>query len=209
MKLSEEIKKYSGRTIEIPGASRDDLPELFKDLGFKTVVEVGVYKGAYTIQLCNAGLQVYGVDPYMAYDDYNEPNRDFQARQNYLYKRIRFVMRRYPNCAIIRKTSMDAIKDFPDESISAVYLDGHHGFKYVAEDLWEWTKKVKKGGIISGHDYSLNGKSARDPYVLNVRYVIDAWVKCFGIEPLYILGRHETLPGEIRDKYRSWMFWKK
>ena len=210
MKLSEEIKKLSGRTIEIPGASRDDLPEFFKDLGFKTIVEVGVYKGEYTKLLCsNPDSQVYGVDPYMAYDDYDEPNRDFQARQDYLYRRIRHVMKPYQNCTIIRKISMDAVKDFKDGSIDAVYIDGHHGFKYVAEDIWEWSKKVKKGGIISGHDYSLNGKSYRDPYVLNVRYVVDAWVKCFGIEPLYILGRHETLPDEIRDKYRSWFYFKK
>jgi hypothetical protein len=209
MKLSEEIKKLNGRVIEIPGAGRNDLPELFKDLGFETVVEVGVYKGEYTKILCDSGLKVYGVDPYMAYDDYNEPNRDFQARQDYLYKRIQHVMSPYKNCEIIRKTSMDAVRDFPDESISAVYIDAHHGFKYVAEDLWEWSKKVKKGGIIAGHDYSLNGKSARDPYVLNVRYVVDAWVKCFNIQPLYILGRHETLPNEIRDKYRSFFWFKK
>ena len=206
MKLIDGLQLKGGR-IEIPDCSRDDLPAFFVEMGYKVGVEIGVYKGEYTKLFLNAGLQMYAVDPYMAYDDYNEPNRDFQARQDYLYKRLYHVLKIYPNCTIIRKTSMDAVKDIPNNSLDFVYIDGHHGFKYVAEDLWEWSKKVKKGGIISGHDYALNRHAnARDPYVLNVKYVLDAWVQAFHIDTYYILGRHKAPEGEKRDKWRSWMY---
>ncbi len=206
MKLTDAVKQTGG-FIEIPDCSRDDLPGFFKEMGFKVGVEVGVYKGEYTKLLCGAGLQIYAVDPYMAYDDYDEKHRDFQARQDYLYARLKKVMAPFPNCTIVRKTSMDAVKDFENGSLDFVYIDGHHGFKYVAEDLWEWSKKVRKGGIVSGHDYALaRKKNQHDPYVLHARYVLDAYVKAFRIAPFFVLGRHNAPEGEKRDKWRSWMF---
>lgn len=204
MKLIDGLK-LTGKAVEIPDCTRDELPELFKELGFKVGAEIGVYKGEYTKILSTSGAKIYAIDPYMAYDDYDEKGRDFQARQDYLYQKTNRRLSGY-NVTVIRKTSMDAAKDFKPGDLDFVYIDGHHGFKYVAEDLWEWSKIVKKGGIISGHDYAINGKPARDPYVLNARYVIDAFVKCFHIEPLFILGRHEAPEGEKRDAWRSWMF---
>ena len=124
---------------------------------------------------------------------------------------------------------MDAIEDFEDESLDFVYIDGHHGFRYVAEDLVEWSQKVKKGGIISGHDYALNKKGARDPYVLQVKYVLHAFVDAFGINNFYVLGekapKGERTDGPMRgdqyydiytykgkaqkrDRWRSWFFIK-
>jgi len=122
---------------------------------------------------------------------------------------------------------MEAVEDFKDESLDFVYIDGHHGFRYVAEDLCEWTQKVKKGGIVSGHDYALNKKGARDPYVLQVKYVLHAFVEAFGVRNFYVLGRKHpegerimSDPNgqlyadtfikedkkEMRDRWRSWFF---
>lgn len=208
MKLLDAIQQLKEKRVEIPDCSRDDLPELFKELGFKVGAEIGVYKGEYTKILTTSGAKIYAIDPYLAYDDYDEKKRDFQARQDYLYTKTKRRLASY-NCELIRKTSMDAIKDFENESLDFVYIDGHHGFKYVAEDIWEWSKKVKKGGIISGHDYALIASDkghVRDPYVLHVRYVVDGYIQAAKIETLYILGRHHAPEGEKRDKWRSWMW---
>jgi SAM-dependent methyltransferase len=48
---------------------------------------------------------------------------------------------------------MEAVLDFPYESIDFVYIDGSHEFDYIMCDIIEWGRRVKKGGIISGHDY--------------------------------------------------------
>jgi len=53
----------------------------------------------------------------------------------------------------IKKYSMEAVKDIPNESLDFVYIDGNHRYGFVKEDLWEWGKKVRVGGILSGHDY--------------------------------------------------------
>mgnify|MGYP003965012587 CR=1 FL=1 len=53
----------------------------------------------------------------------------------------------------IKKTSIEASKDFQDESCDVVYIDMQHSYEAVKEDIEHWLPKVKKGGYISGHDY--------------------------------------------------------
>jgi hypothetical protein len=48
---------------------------------------------------------------------------------------------------------MNAVRDFSYGELDFVYIDGHHGFDYVMQDLIEWSKVVRPGGIVSGHDY--------------------------------------------------------
>ena len=196
-----------GRVVEIPNVGRDDLPKFLAENGYTKGAEIGVYKGEYTEKLLEAGLKVYGVDPYLAFDDYDMPNRDFQGRQDELFQMLlQKLVPRYPKFTPVRKYSMDAVKDFDKGSLDFVYIDGHHGFKYVAEDLWEWSKIVRPGGIMAGHDYAYHAEKANDPCIIQVRYALDAWIEIHNIQPLYILGRRYSDPGEIRDKWRSWMY---
>jgi hypothetical protein len=57
--------------------------------------------------------------------------------------------------------------DFDDESLDFVYIDANHRPDFVREDIREWTKKVKKGGIVSGHDYHGDVAGVVDEYVRN------------------------------------------
>lgn len=192
--------------VEIPDTKRRQLSTFFKEMGFKVGVEVGVYRGQFTRYLLKEGAKVYAVDPWLEYPDYGDPKVHFQDRQNEIYESARKRLSGYDNCVLVRKTSMEAVKDFKDNSLDFVYIDGHHGFKYVTEDIYEWSKKVKSGGIISGHDYALGRHKPNTPYVLQVKFVIDAYTKAFKIPKWYVLGRHENYEGENRDQYRSW-FW--
>ncbi len=241
--------KLRGRPTEIPDCGRNDLPGFFKEMGYKVGAEIGVYKGEYTIKFLEVGMKMYGIDPWRAYNNYNEyqsqnPKSEyrniglrkslskFQSRQDFLFEHTQRLLKKYLDggqCELIRKTSMDAVEQFADESLDFVYIDGHHGFRYVAEDLCEWMPKVRKGGIVSGHDYALNKKGARDPYVLQVKYVLHAFTEAFGVMNWYVLGRKapegERIMAdphgqayadtyilgdkkEIRDRWRSW-FWIK
>jgi len=49
--------------------------------------------------------------------------------------------------------SKELYKNFENESIDFLFLDGDHTYKGVLKDLQLWFPKVKIGGIAAGHDY--------------------------------------------------------
>lgn len=203
MKLSDGIK-LTGRPAEIPDCGRDDLPEFVKSRGGKVAVEIGVFEGKYTEVLARSGLRVYGVDPWLVYEDYGTP--DYASVAEKRYQKTLRRLAPYPNVTIYRETSMEALKHFDDESVDFVYIDGNHLFKYVAEDIWEWWKKVKKGGIVAGHDYAYF--KSRSPFGgCQVREIVDAYALSFRVN-FWVLGRRKRRGNEVRDDYRSWMFIK-
>lgn len=54
----------------------------------------------------------------------------------------------------IEEKSVPAASKFKDGSIFAVWVDARHDYNSVMEDLRAWFPKVKKGGIIAGHDFT-------------------------------------------------------
>ena len=113
--------KLKGRPVEIPDCTRQDLPGFFKKMGYKVGAEIGVYKGDFTKEFCDAGLKMYGIDPWKAYGNYNEFPDDmkrFQDRQDFLYAHTQRYLADHiksGKCELVKKTSMDAIEDFEDE----------------------------------------------------------------------------------------------
>lgn len=208
MKLIDAIKIPGKGRFEIPDTIRDELPSFFKQLEFTTGAEIGVYQGQYTKKFLELGLTMYGVDPWEVYPDYSHKRGRNMDKQEKLYQETMQTIGHYPNFHLVRKKSMDALKDFKDKSLDFVYIDAHHGFKYVTEDIWEWTKKIKKGGIIAGHDYGVlrRKKSTYDMYNNHVKYVIDSYTQATLIPRWYVLGSRRPKPNEQWEPWRSW-FW--
>lgn len=202
MNLTDGIK-LKGAPAEIPDCSRDDLPQFFLDMGFKIGAEVGVDKGEFSEKIAKSGLQLYSIDPWQYDRNYHES--PIQKRLDFLYEHTKRILSPYPNVKIIRKTSMDALEDFEDESLDFVYIDGNHQFRYIAEDLAEWSKKVRKGGVICGHDYIYTSGRTKAGTV-HVIYVVNAFTKAYNIKNWWLLGRKERRDNEIRDRFRSWMW---
>lgn len=132
--------------------SRDELPALFNKMGFKVGAEIGVAGGHFSEKLCKGipGLKMFCIDPWNTYRENRRGGGQSNHDANYEMTKNR--LKDY-DATLIRKFSMDAVKDFEDESLDFVYIDGNHDFKYVLEDIVEWSKKVKRGGIVAGHDY--------------------------------------------------------
>lgn len=57
----------------------------------------------------------------------------------------------------IRKLSIEAAKEFTNESLDVVFIDMSHEYADVKVDLDCWFPKVKYGGYIAGHDRSWPG----------------------------------------------------
>jgi len=176
--------------------SRDDLPNFFKEMGYKVGAEIGVYKGEFTEKLCKTGMKIYGIDPWIVYKNYRKHPKELEYDE--LYKITMDRLSPY-DFTLIKKTSMDALEDIPDESLDFVYIDGNHSLPYITQDIYEWNRKVRVGGIISGHDYFI---SSHNPYwirICHVKYAVDACAKIFEVKNLYILNK---------DRHPSWMWIK-
>jgi hypothetical protein len=173
---------------------RSDIPEWLVTNGYKVGAEVGVYKGEYTEMFLKKGLKMFAIDPWIAYSEEHS-----QKRQDELFRYATEQLSKYPECTIIRKPSLEAVKDFKDESLDFVYIDGDHSFQDCLEDMTEWAKKVRKGGIVAGHDYK--GHSCR-----YVQPAVNYYVKEHGIE-LHVIGKRGYMI-ERGDKHASWLFIK-
>ena len=207
MEINKALK-HKGRPYHIENCTSTDLAKFIKDYGCKVGVEIGVYKGEYTKVLAETGMTIYGVDPWGMFADYPNLKPRFLERQRFVHEHAEKYLKDYKNVQLIRKTSMDAAIAFPVESIDFVYIDGNHKFKYMAEDLYEWAKRVKVGGIIAGHDY-YNSKDMPGALV-RCKDVIDAYIKSYHIESFYTLAGDEPRNrSKSRDRWRSWFWIKK
>ncbi len=89
------------------------------------------------------------------------------------------MIKNYNNIIKIKKKSEDTFSNFPDEYFDLVYIDGSHEYNDVKNDILNWLPKVKRDGIISGHDYYDDVKKAVDEIFNNINiktYSDSSWV---------------------------------
>ena len=121
----------------------------------KTMVEIGCYVGISTSIFAQFFETVYGVDPWISgYDDGSvmSTKLDLSKAEETFDKHTA----PFKNIIKIKKKSVDASKDFKDNSLDFVYIDGSHTKKCFLEDLYHWYPKVGICGFIGGHDYNMN-----------------------------------------------------
>jgi hypothetical protein len=173
-----------------------DLPALFSEVGVQSGAEIGVFNGDFSEILCKnlPGTTIYSIDPWTVYPVYNNFRKQRHHNQHYAVATEK--LSKYPNSKILRKKSMDALADFEDGSLDFVFIDADHRFQSVTNDIAEWGRKVKIGGIVSGHDFC-EGRRGAD-YV-GVKHVIEAWTRCYRIHPWFVLNSHGQM---------SWMWIK-
>lgn len=209
MDLMEAVKNHRGNPFWIPNCTRDDLPKLFIELGFKKGVEVGVCWAENLLHYCKAGLEIYGVDPWSEHS-YRKivsiPGEHAKTNQA-VYEWAKERTSLYPNCTLIRKPSFEAVEDFGNASLDFVYIDGNHKYGNVAMDLMLWTRKVRKGGVIAGHDYYTHNKKAWRG-LRGVHYAVDGFVKTYDIHNWYVLGGQDENRQDSMDSELSFMIFK-
>jgi hypothetical protein len=182
--------------IFLPISRETDLPLIFKDLDFKIGAEVGVYRGAYSEVLLKAipNLKLFGVDLwdlYPGYRDYKKDDiRDAQLEATEKTKNY--------NCELIKAWSDQAVRKFADDSLDFVYIDGNHSFEQTVQDISLWSKKVRKGGIVCGHDYEDWSHNWRR-FDMNVINAVTGWCTSYQINPWFVIKN---------DKHPSWMYVK-
>lgn len=139
--------------IELRDFNRNDLAKLFAELGFSMGAEIGVAEGKYSEVLlkANPSLELLLVDPWHRYA--GNPQGKTKEKDEFAFSEAKRRTANYSNAQLFPGLSMDVVGEVSNNSLDFVYIDGHHGFDYVMQDLIEWSKRVRSGGIVSGDDY--------------------------------------------------------
>lgn len=178
--------KFNPRSDQIPpvrikGFKRGHLAELFAELGFKVGAEIGVAEGFFSEVICGANVNLekhYCVD---LWDTYFRGSTKLKNRemQDDAYRQAQENLADFP-VEFIRESSATAHWRIPDNSLDYIYIDGDHSFDYVMTDLIWWSRKVRPGGIVSGHDaYRFRGAGVVDAVsAYTTAHQIHEWFVC-------------------------------
>lgn len=136
---------------------RHDLGQLLQSFAPNGIgVEVGVQEGKYSeilLDLWQSGT-LYCVDRWLYDPSYiDSANKNQEEQENLYQSTIQRLSKFKERCHLIRKDSIEASKDFKDESLDFVYIDADHSYEGCMKNLKAWYPKVKKGKVFAGHDY--------------------------------------------------------
>jgi len=134
------------------------LCDLLKDKKDLVGAEIGVWQGENARGLVEH-LDIktlYLVDPYVPYIDSTQGTGLLQRDYEEQKKTAEEALLGYPVVWMV-ETSLSASAKIDDNSLDFVYIDAAHQYANVIEDIRRWFPKVRKGGILAGHDLSIDG----------------------------------------------------
>lgn len=114
------------------------------------VAEVGVAEGGFSEKILqvNCPKKLYLIDAWGMVNHPNYSEGGFHKVQEKFSTDISAG-----KVEIHRGISWEMLAELADESLDWVYIDASHDYDSVKKDLEAANRKVKKGGLIAGHDY--------------------------------------------------------
>jgi hypothetical protein len=194
--------KAGDKEIDIPNTGRLHLAKMLGALNFTVGAEIGVEAGLYSEILFQniPGLHLYGIDNWTWLEHrYWVPQR----RIDRYYAEMKERLKNY-DFTEVKGWSMEVVGQFVDDQLDFVYIDADHRYETTLEDIVNWSRKVRSGGIVSGHDFiDRKGESKH-----KVKQAVRFFCKEQNIQPLFLWGSQSKVAGEYRDDARSWMYVK-
>jgi hypothetical protein len=129
------------------------------------VAEVGVERGRNAVDMVqnisNIG-KLYLIDDYLPYTDYLGGYCPQEIQDQVYQDMLERISLYSDKIIVIKKSSLDVALTFPDGFFDFIYIDGNHNYESVKQDMYAWFPKVKKGGLLSGHDFDPRNITRQD-----------------------------------------------
>lgn len=119
-------------------------------------VEIGSWKGMSSafmaVEIANSGKDIdfYCVDTWDGSVEHKQYGMNTTNLYDTFLDNMEPVKKYYKG---IRAKSLQAVKQFEDNSLDFVFIDASHEYQDVRDDILAWLPKVKQGGVLAGHDY--------------------------------------------------------
>jgi hypothetical protein len=137
--------------------NRNELGALLEKEGLKVGVEIGVQRGGFaeiTLGAWTSASKYYLIDPWKHQNNYADGANVNNNEQEQILNEAKHRLAKHGDKVVfLRKFSTEAVDDFEDESVDFVYVDARHDYNGVMQDMTLFYPKLKKGGIMAGHDY--------------------------------------------------------
>ena len=148
-KLTKFLQTIKGWTSRADLLTISKLVDAVPENG--VIVELGTGNGLVTVVLAErckeCGIKVYSIDDASQFANYDFDEGWAQKTMNELGL-SNFV-------TLMVGKSSEISKTFPF-AIDRLYIDASHHYIVVCDDIRLWYPKIKKGGIILGHDFITN-----------------------------------------------------
>eukprot|EP00668_Euglena_longa_P029150 GGOE01036494.1.p1 GENE.GGOE01036494.1~~GGOE01036494.1.p1 ORF type:complete len:297 (+),score=68.30 GGOE01036494.1:94-891(+) len=140
-----------------PLRTREELADLCQAENFTVGLEIGVYRGLFAEQVLERwpkATTYYCLDAWKHQDNYNDIANKPQRQFDDLLAQTKTRLAKWEGkVRYVRAFSNEAVSRFPDESIDFIYVDARHDYKGVAEDVRLYWPKLRRGGVLAGHDF--------------------------------------------------------
>ena len=114
------------------------------------IAELGVFKGINAERF----LTMLNVEELHLIDLWITPdNLKMQYNYDAFYKNVCEKFKDSSNIKLLREDTVSASKHYVDNYFDIVYVDADHSYEGCKRDIEAWYPKVKKGGVLVGHDY--------------------------------------------------------
>jgi predicted O-methyltransferase YrrM len=149
-------------------------------------VEVGVWKGHSLIYLAklldNKKVKISAVDLWdETYKYETGPLSDHKKHVLEIFRANVENANLKNGIKEIKEISWEGSRHFDDSSVDFVFIDADHSFDSVVKDIQSWVPKVRKGGMISGHDY-FNTCGVKDAVDLLFGSKVQTFDSCWYVE---------------------------
>lgn len=152
---NKETKNEIMKTTKIDKDRVSFFSEFSQKFPYGRGAEIGTFKGQFSRKMMeNWSGTLYMVDVWRGLGDEYIDSSNHKNYDGGVYGEAMKNIEGYEDRAImVRATSEIASQMFDDESLDFVYIDANHAYDWVVQDIELWYPKVKKGGILWGHDY--------------------------------------------------------
>jgi predicted O-methyltransferase YrrM len=127
------------------------LTDMIRIGGFKYGAEIGTGNGKMGMELMSRNPSLYLIQIAYYPNLPGEINKCTTLRSKEMWERR---MKKFKSRLIILETtSHKAVDKIADGTLDFIFIDADHSYEHCIEDIQDWVPKVKRHGLISGHDF--------------------------------------------------------
>ncbi len=147
---------------------RQRVAKIARDYNCVNIAEIGIFEGSLSSRLADLDNleSLFLIDPHsFEYTLFEWKGETYECRMGHketitqetldnIHRNV--VMKFIDNSKVVvmRMLSREAAKYIKDDSLDMVFIDAIHLYEYAKQDIALWLPKIRKGGVISGDDYT-------------------------------------------------------